>query len=277
MNNKEQTNISSNYISNLSIPKQGISRFSLVAITLSNLFKRSSIIMTGCRNNNITIGKVKRGSKIRLKIKSEAVNNKIIIEDGFSGHVNLKIVGNNNTIFIGSNTILDHVSISLLQCNSSILIGRDVSMGKGRIYLSEGSGQYSSIFTGKASVALNNQPINKGVNVIIGDDSMISSGVMIMSSDGHPIFNQNDEKISSFGDVLIGKHVWIGTDVKVLKNTKIGAGSIIGMGSVITKDIPNNSIAAGNPCKVIRSNFGFWSRSVSERNIHTAKQVLLIK
>lgn len=52
--------------------------------------------------------------------------------------------------------------------------------------------------------------------------------------------------------IHIGKNVWFGGDVKVLAGVTIGDNTIIGTGSIVTKDIPSNVIAAGNPCKVIR-------------------------
>lgn len=52
--------------------------------------------------------------------------------------------------------------------------------------------------------------------------------------------------------VCIGKNVWLGGDVKILAGVTIGENSIIGTGSIVTKDIPSNVIAVGNPCKVIR-------------------------
>ena len=50
----------------------------------------------------------------------------------------------------------------------------------------------------------------------------------------------------------VGKNVWLGGDVKVLAGVTIGNNTIIGTGSIVTKDIPANVIAVGNPCKVIR-------------------------
>ena len=50
----------------------------------------------------------------------------------------------------------------------------------------------------------------------------------------------------------VGNNVWIGGNVTVLPGVSIGDDSVIGAGSVVTKDIPENVIAAGNPCRVIR-------------------------
>lgn len=52
--------------------------------------------------------------------------------------------------------------------------------------------------------------------------------------------------------IYIGKNVWLGGDVKILAGVTIGDNTIIGTGSIVTKDIPSNVIAVGNPCKVVR-------------------------
>ena len=55
-----------------------------------------------------------------------------------------------------------------------------------------------------------------------------------------------------FGKIIVGNNVHIGVDAIVLPGVTIGDGSVIGAGSVVTKDIPANSLAVGNPCHVIR-------------------------
>ena len=65
-------------------------------------------------------------------------------------------------------------------------------------------------------------------------------------------FNSHDFA-PSFGCIEIGDNVMIGADVLILPNVKIGSNVIIGAGSVVTKDIPDNSVAAGIPCRVVGS------------------------
>ncbi len=59
--------------------------------------------------------------------------------------------------------------------------------------------------------------------------------------------------------MIIGNHVWIGENALILKGVKIGDNSIVGAGSVVTKDVPNNSIVAGNPARIIKNNIN-WER-----------------
>ncbi len=65
-------------------------------------------------------------------------------------------------------------------------------------------------------------------------------------------FNPNKRQNISPKHVKIGKNVWIGSDCTILPGVEIGDGAIIGAGSVVTKSIPKNTIAVGNPAKVIR-------------------------
>lgn len=70
----------------------------------------------------------------------------------------------------------------------------------------------------------------------------------------HPIHHElRKEKVTEYAlPVTVGSHSWIGGDVVITPGVTIGENCVIGVGSVVTKDIPDNSIAVGNPCKVIR-------------------------
>ena len=70
----------------------------------------------------------------------------------------------------------------------------------------------------------------------------------------HPIHHElRKEKVTEYAlPVTVGSHSWIGGDVVITPGVTIGENCVIGAGSVVTKDIPDNSVAVGNPCKVIR-------------------------
>ena len=91
----------------------------------------------------------------------------------------------------------------------------------------------------------------------IGDDTMLGANVTIADTDFHslhPAYRAgHTHPTIGIAEVRIGKRVFIGTNSLVLKGVTIGDNSVIGAGSVVTKDVPENCIAAGNPCKVIRS------------------------
>lgn len=83
----------------------------------------------------------------------------------------------------------------------------------------------------------------------IGKGCAISDNVCIADSDTHCIDGQKD-KVKA--PVIIGDHVWIGKNVTVLKGVTIGSGAVVGAGAVVTKDVPGNTIVAGNPARPIK-------------------------
>ncbi len=111
-----------------------------------------------------------------------------------------------------------------------------------------------------------------GKNISIGDNVYINFGCIILDCaeiviEENTLFGPNiglyaanhsidsNERINGGcvgKQIHIGKNCWLGGDVKVIGGVTIGDNSIIGAGSIVTKDIPSNVIAAGNPCKIIR-------------------------
>ena len=89
-------------------------------------------------------------------------------------------------------------------------------------------------------------------HIYVGDYTMFGPNVVIATA-GHPIYPELREKAYQFNmPVYIGRNCWLGAGVIVLPGVKIGDNSVIGAGSVVTKDIPSNVVAVGNPCKVLR-------------------------
>ncbi len=88
--------------------------------------------------------------------------------------------------------------------------------------------------------------------VKIGKNAQIAPNVAIYTA-GHPIHPDSRNSGYEYGiPVTIGDNVWIGGNVCIMPGVTIGDNAVIGAGSVVTKDIPSNVIAAGNPCRVIR-------------------------
>ncbi len=89
-------------------------------------------------------------------------------------------------------------------------------------------------------------------HIFIGDGTMIGPNCVIATA-GHPIDPELREKQLQYNiPVHIGKNCWLGAGVLVMPGVTIGDNTVIGAGSVVTKDIPGNVIAVGNPCKVLR-------------------------
>jgi acetyltransferase-like isoleucine patch superfamily enzyme len=94
--------------------------------------------------------------------------------------------------------------------------------------------------------------ISAAKSIRIGDNAMLAANVSISDSDWHGIYN----RIRPFRctkPVVIENNVWLGERVIVNKGVIIGENSVVGAGSVVTKSIPANSVAAGNPARVIKT------------------------
>lgn len=89
-------------------------------------------------------------------------------------------------------------------------------------------------------------------HIYVGDYTMFGPHVTIATA-GHPILPELREKAYQYNmPVHIGRNCWLGAGVIVLPGVTIGDNSVIGAGSVVTKDIPANVVAVGNPCHVLR-------------------------
>ena len=88
--------------------------------------------------------------------------------------------------------------------------------------------------------------------VTIGNNVMLAPNVAIYTA-GHPIHPDSRKSGYEYGiPITIGNNVWIGGNVVVNPGVNIGNNAVIGAGSVVTRDIPDNAIAVGNPCRVVR-------------------------
>ena len=108
----------------------------------------------------------------------------------------------------------------------------------------------------KSNLTLGDQVfLNMGVHlscskkIIIGDHVDFGEDCLIMDNDFHSL----DDSQPKIEPIIINNNVWIASRVIILKGVTIGEGAVIGAGSIITKSIPPNTFAAGNPARVIKS------------------------
>ena len=110
----------------------------------------------------------------------------------------------------------------------------------------------NNIMLGDRFYANTNCTIIDVAKVTIGNNVKFGPNVSVITA-GHPVHAEIRATAYEYGiPVTIGDNVWIGAGAIILPGTSVGANSVIGAGSVVTKDIPENVVAAGNPCKVIR-------------------------
>ena len=104
-------------------------------------------------------------------------------------------------------------------------------------------------FTGRVRLML-----HEAGRIEIGSDCLIAAETDVTVSDMHSIVDvASGKRVNPARDVVIGEHVWIGQRAMILKGSHIEAGSIVGAGSIVTGHVPPNSLAVGNPARVIRS------------------------
>ena len=108
------------------------------------------------------------------------------------------------------------------------------------------------IEVGKNFFANYNCMIIDVAKVTIGENCMMAPNVAIYTA-GHPIHPAARNSAYEYGiEVTIGDNVWLGGNTVVVPGVHIGSNVVIGAGSVVTKDIPDWSVAVGNPCRVVK-------------------------
>lgn len=94
--------------------------------------------------------------------------------------------------------------------------------------------------------------ISAATEIVIGESCMLAQGVFVTDSDWHGVYDRS-LAIGNTAPVKIGNNVWIGDSTIVFKGVRIGENSVIGAGSVVVRDIPANTVAAGNPAAVLKT------------------------
>ena len=191
---------------------------------------RKGIVCKGVFFNNTRIGGRGRNKHIEILPKAQLKNCVLIAE------------GNNSSIIIGDvGSVIKNSVFHALDANSSIEIQDGITTERVWIMVTEGH------------------------SIMIGKDCMFSSGISIINEGSHAIFfdDNSHKRINPGRDTVIGKHVWICSDVKVLKGSNILSYCIIGANSVVNKFLSAEyAMYAGCPARQIKSNVN-WSRSLT--------------
>lgn len=140
------------------------------------------------------------------------------------------------------------------QAGGKIIIGKNVWIGGGTVIGAVNKieiGEYTLMSSNITIIDNNNHPVNPEDRLIMREKGELSNYALWRYSDSAPI--------------TIGKNVWIGVNARINKGVTIGDNSIIAANSVITKDVPANCIAAGNPGKIVKTEIQTTTRIFSDK------------
>lgn len=181
-------------------------------------------------------------------------------------------IGNHCTLLLGDGTKFIYNNVYLAAGWNIVLeVGSDAEVSFGTINMFANSklviGEGTTIwYKYDFGIATNSE-------CVIGKDCMFSSYVKINTGDAHSIFdtlsgqNINSNKNNCFHKVILENHVWCGMDCMILGDCYIGKGSIVGAKSLAKGIIPNNSIIAGVPGRVVAKNRA-WAREYMAQEIN---------
>lgn len=169
-------------------------------------------------------------------IHIDGKGNELILRQSYLWKVKIQIFGKNNLIEIEADAKLNLTTIVLRGNNCHIRIGKRTTFGSSYMVC-----------------------MGEGNSITIGDECMFAENIEIWNTDSHPIFNLEGKIVNPSKPVCIGNHVWCGKGCKILKGVTIGDNAIVGMQSLVTKDIPAGTLNVGIPAKSIRENI-IWNR-----------------
>lgn len=134
-----------------------------------------------------------------------------------------------------------------LRTGGRVTIGRDTLIGV------NGAEVGATLHIGADTRIGAQSVINVACGLSIGAACELSWRVQILDTDFHTLAHEDGRHSTQAKPIKIGNHVLVGTGVIILKGVTIGDGAVIGAGAVVSRDVPANSIAAGNPAQVVGS------------------------
>ncbi len=181
--------------------------------------------------------------------------NTINLNNSFLEKSNIQISGTKNNITTNNSLIINSV-INIKGSNNELIIDKNVKIRSVVLHI---KGNNCKITIGQKTTFGGARIVNAGNNnlIQIGNECLFSDNIEIWASDTHQIYNSSHEIINKEKQIIIEDKVWIGSGVTILKGVQIKSGSVVGIASVVTKDIEPNTINVGNPSRKVKDNISW--------------------
>ena len=186
-------------------------------------------------------------------------NNKFTISDSLIKKNNIEIFGSNNKCDIDLGSKIENLYIKIKGKNNSLFIKKNCKILSGKINII-GDNLHFMIGNNTTIREFDSVLVGTKKSISIGNDCMLGSNIKIWNGELHPIYSLTSKKrLNNAKSIEIGDHVWIGSDVVILKGSNISEGSAVGVRSLIKGKVEKNVVVAGSPARKIRDNIK-WKR-----------------
>lgn len=222
---------------------------------LLDLLYREGCKRPRCRAAASRLHNALAGNRFRIA----GVGNSFDCVGAFVRRVTVDVRGSGSLVRFAPMAMIENMKIHLEGAGHRLTIGSECRIKSGTIHFADESctidiGAETTIEDAHIAVT------EPGGSVTIGRDCMIAFDVDIRNGDSHAICDTaTGDRINYAEDIRIGDHVWLGAHVQVLKGVMVGDNAVVGVRSVVTRDIPGGSIACGAPAEVVRESIS-WDR-----------------
>lgn len=190
---------------------------------------------------------------------SDENGNQIIYEGPEILGVRIEFSGSGNRFQVNSSVIWGKLNV-IFDCDNGTLEIAGNRFGTFSAFIRIGQDSRVSLGRDVTTTAACVVSAVEGTSVVIGDDVMLASENEIRADDGHAIFDVvSEQRVNQSKNITIGNHVWVAKRAVLLGGARVGDGSVIGFGSLVTGVVPNNCVSAGIPARVIKRDVA-WER-----------------
>lgn len=141
--------------------------------------------------------------------------------------------------------------------NLIVELGTEVTLSGSQVWFACGDMSPKRLRIGDHTYVGFGTELFSGTEILIGNHVLIANHVLLNGYDGHPLdpvarSTRRPLAPESYGPIVVHDYAWIGSRAIILKNVRIGKGAVVAAGAVVTRDVPDLALVAGNPAKVVR-------------------------